>query len=255
MKKEIEIINEVIELYFEANPTLSIVPVKELMPALIAADVFRKDEKKGKPIRDVLRKLDKTEELHLIPTAHGEEKELGTHWYFVKPGTPKPETAYKQQAPSVKRLEAEQLRLLSDETYIIDLCDTVLQKKAQRQKRFPFLLGDYHKDGRTRTQLPVEAYYASLNLVIEYTNREPDTDSDFDEKPKKKTASGVSRDEQRRIYDSRRAEVLPKHGIQLVWISYESFKLDGSNCLVRNAEKDLKTIETLLKTEGVEMPD
>ena len=54
----------------------------------------------------------------------------------------------------------------SDEYYVIDLCDEVLGRKAERQKRFDFLKGD---KGHT---LPVDAFYKDLNLVIEYYERQ-----------------------------------------------------------------------------------
>lgn len=98
-----------------------------------------------------------------------------------------------------------------------------LAQKANRQKRFDFLLGDFHKDGVSQTKLPVDAYYESLSLVIEYReiqHFEPLTHFD---KPDKETVSGVSRDEQRKIYDQRREEILPKNGIALVIISYSDF--------------------------------
>lgn len=58
-----------------------------------------------------------------------------------------------------------------DETYIIDLCDEVLGLKASRGHRFEFLRGDPGKNGR-RACLPVDAYYAELNLVVEYHERQ-----------------------------------------------------------------------------------
>lgn len=55
---------------------------------------------------------------------------------------------------------------MRDEAYIVDLCDELLGCRAQRQHRFPFLCGD---SGRC---LPVDAFYAGLNLVIEYRERQ-----------------------------------------------------------------------------------
>ena len=58
-----------------------------------------------------------------------------------------------------------------DETYILDLCDEILNRTSQRQYRFSFLLGDPGKNGSCR-KLPVDAYYENLNLVIEYKERQ-----------------------------------------------------------------------------------
>lgn len=49
----------------------------------------------------------------------------------------------------------------SDEAYILDICDTLLKQKGLRQHRFDFLRGD------SGVKLPVDAYYPTLNLVIE----------------------------------------------------------------------------------------
>jgi hypothetical protein len=102
----------------------------------------------------------------------------------------------------------------SDEQYIIDLCDEVLGRTAEHGHRFPFLLGDPGRRGRA--QLPVDAFYPDLNLVIEYRERQHFESVRHFDKPWKMTVSGVHRGEQRMRYDERRREVLPKHGISLV---------------------------------------
>ena len=52
-------INKVIADYFKNNPEVEWIPVKKIMPELIAAGVFFKDEKRGLPFRLILRTLDK----------------------------------------------------------------------------------------------------------------------------------------------------------------------------------------------------
>ena len=132
----------------------------------------------------------------------------------------------------------------SDEEYIIDLCDEVLQAKASRQHRFPFLLGD----GTNPTRLPVDAYYDELKLVVEYYELQHTESVDFFDKPDKLTVSGVSRGEQRKIYDQRRREVLPQHGISLVIFNYSDFAYDASKAkrLIRNHDDDIKVIREKL---------
>ena len=69
----------------------------------------------------------------------------------------------------------------------------------------------------------------------------------FFDKPDKKTVSGVPRGEQRKLYDKRRREVLPEHGITLIEISYFDFMYEGkSKRLVRNKEKDLDVVRNKL---------
>lgn len=131
----------------------------------------------------------------------------------------------------------------SDEFYVIDLCDEVLGIKASRQHTFDFLRGD----GTPGRKLPVDAYYPDLNLVVEYRERQHTESVDFFDK--KTTVSGVNRAEQRRIYDQRRRDVLPKNGIRLVEISYSDLKHDRCKRLVRDRFNDLAVIRSMLESE------
>lgn len=126
-----------------------------------------------------------------------------------------------------------------DETYVIDLCDKILNDTASRQHRFDFLTGD------TGRKLPVDAYYEKYHLVIEYYEKQhTETVKLFDNKI---TASGVTRDIQRRIYDERRKEVLPKHGIEVIILSYKDFNFANNKRIIRNPQKDLEIVREKLK--------
>jgi len=125
----------------------------------------------------------------------------------------------------------------SDEYYVIDLCDEVLGRKASRQHRFDFLTGD------TGKRLPVDAYYEDLNLVVEYYERQHSEPIPYWDK--KMTASGVTRQEQRKIYDERRKIILPQHGIKLVVINY--FDFGTSKRILRNKAYDIKVVRNMLK--------
>lgn len=126
----------------------------------------------------------------------------------------------------------------SDEAYIIDLCDEVLKLKASRQHRFDFLKGD------TGVKLPVDAYYPSLNLVVEYYERQhTEAVPHFD---KRMTVSGISRGEQRKRYDERRRIELPKNGVKLVIFDYSVFEHYINKRLVRNKFEDIKVVKQKL---------
>jgi hypothetical protein len=130
----------------------------------------------------------------------------------------------------------------SDEYYIIDLCDKVLGLRATRQHRFPFLLGDRGKTGRC-TKLPVDAYYHEHQLVIEYRERQHSEPVQImDRKP---TISGCFRGEQRRLYDERRRQILPEHGLTLVELDYSLFLHDKRKCLIRR-ESDEDVVRSKL---------
>ncbi|MDA0193563.1 MAG: hypothetical protein O2951_00695 [Bacteroidetes bacterium] len=132
-------------------------------------------------------------------------------------------------------------RTNSDEAYVIDLCDEVLELKASQQHKFDFLVGD------AGTKLPVDAYYESLNLVVEYREKQhTEPVKLFDQR---QTVSGVSRGEQRQLYDQRRRDVLPENDIELIEISYEDFNYDNSKKIIRDNEKDLEVVKKLLGKE------
>ena len=67
----------------------------------------------------------------------------------------------------------------------------------------------------------------------------------------KKTVSSVSRGEQRRIYDQRRKDVLPKHGIRLIIIPYTDF--GNTKKLERNHDYDFNVVKDILKRNGLEL--
>lgn len=146
------------------------------------------------------------------------------------------ETHVAEVRPSIVMPSKEE----RDESYVIDLCDEVLCLKALRQYRFPFLLGDSGK------ALPVDAYYKDKNLVVEYCERQHTEAVPFFDRHK--TVSGVSRGEQRRIYDERRREILPKHNIKLINISYSDFEYDSRKRIIRNHSHDIEVVRTKLGT-------
>lgn len=146
----------------------------------------------------------------------------------------------EETAAPTKLYEREKGRKTSDESYVIDLCDEILGSKALRQYRFDFLKGD------AGTRLPVDAFYPELKIVVEYYESQHTQATPFFDN--KQTVSGVSRGEQRRIYDQRRKEVLPEHDIKLIIISYTDF--GTSKHLKRNRDHDLRVIKDILMKSG-----
>ncbi len=153
------------------------------------------------------------------------------------------QTVKSERMPSSETTESIKAsgRKASDEHYVIDLCDELLGVPAERQYRFDFLRGD------TGVSLPVDAYYPDLNLVIEYHESQHTQSTPFFDN--KITASGVSRGEQRRIYDERRRLILPEHGIKLIIISYTDF--GTTKRLNRNKVYDLQVVKTILINNGI----
>src|SRR5688572_734724 len=129
------------------------------------------------------------------------------------------------------------MRSNSDESYVIDLCDQVLGCKAIRNRGLPFLRGD------TGRQLPVDAYYPELRLVVEFRERQhSEAVPHFD---RRWTVSSVPRVEQRARYDQRRRDVLPQHGLTLIELDYSQFKCNERKRLRRMPE-DINVVRRVL---------
>lgn len=235
---KVNAINKVLANYFAANNAK--VKALELMPLFVEAGIFTKDcIRQGKPIRDLLRTLDGKNQLQRIPYVIPEKKNSNTSWFFA----PLKDGAQYQTydvCPLVKETshvaKHSNGRSASDEHYVIDLCDEVLGLKASRQHGFDFLKGD------TGRRLPVDAYYEEIGLVVEYCESQHSESTPFFDK--KMTVSGVSRGEQRRIYDKRRSDILPKYGLRLVIIDYKDF--GTSRKLKRDKITDIEIVKRLL---------
>lgn len=140
---------------------------------------------------------------------------------------------------AISRNTSKPGRTITDEAYIIDLCDELLSVKALRQHRFDFLRGD------AGTKLPVDAFYPSLNLVIEYRERQHTEAVNFFDR--RQTVSGMGRGEQRKKYDQLRRDLIPEHGIQLVELGYDDFDHTSGKRLKRDRVKDLVVLGSFLK--------
>lgn len=136
-------------------------------------------------------------------------------------------------------------RAHSDEFYVLDLCDEALGESGLRQHRFPWLLGDPSpKTGRT-VALPVDGYWPTQNLVVEFYERQHSEAVPFFDKPARLTVSGVSRGEQRALYDERRRRLIPQLGIRLVILTLDDFQVRRGKIL-RDHDRDLEAVAKLL---------
>lgn len=241
---KIKLINQVVNEYFEKNGVNEVVAAKDLMPDFIKAGVFTKDHKKGLPIRKVLRAIDEQNALDQIPLAYPDRKEKNTVWYFLRTGSEFIANSPNDLGISRKK-KAKAAKENSDEHYVINLSDELLQEKASRQHKFAFLLGDFHKDGITRTALPVDAFYKEHNLVIELMNSPQTEVVESSGKSDRITRSGVTRLQQRKIYDERKKKGVLSKNINLIVIDYSSFETE-ENKLARDKDKDLKVMQELL---------
>jgi hypothetical protein len=128
----------------------------------------------------------------------------------------------------------------------VDLCDEALNENAKRQHTFEWLVGDPGKNGRGR-RLPVDAFYPHHHLVVEYRERQRDDAIAHFDKPHVMTLSGVHRGEQRRRYDERREQMIPRHGLRLVVVKPSDLSADKRGRLRRERNRDLEALRALLR--------
>lgn len=240
----IDIINGIIANFFEAHPETQKAPANQIMPELLAAGVFSKDKKNGLPFRKFLRGIDKENQLEKMPQIYAERHDTGVYWYLVR-DVSKLESETKEPVLTNKQ-KAILAKANSDETYLVNLCDELLQAEASRQHTFDFLLGDMHKKGKLRTKLPVDTYYEDLNLVIEFMKQYNQEESSTSE-DEPLTISGVTRNEQRERYNKRRRDVLKKKEIHHLEIEVTAFDCNSKKQLTRDKAKDVKVLRSILK--------
>ena len=134
-----------------------------------------------------------------------------------------------------------------DEHYVLDLCDTILGLTSARQHKFDFLIGDTNAKSLA-VRLPVDAYYDELKIVIEYRELQHTESVKFFDKADRMTISGVHRGEQRRIYDEKRRNLIPQHGLTLIEISYLDFNHSKQKRIIRNEKEDTQILKNILQT-------
>lgn len=132
-----------------------------------------------------------------------------------------------------------------DQRYVTDLCDAVLGIPASREHRFPWLLGDVSPKTGRQVQLPVDAYWESLGLVMEFQEEQHSRPVKHFDKPDILTVSGIHRGEQRRLYDERKAQLIPANGLRLVVIHKDQFTVRRKH-IVPDREHDMKVVRRLL---------
>lgn len=131
----------------------------------------------------------------------------------------------------------------SDEHYVLGLCDEVIGTRGERQATFPWLVGDVSPTTGRARRLPVDGYWPALALVVEFQEKQhTEAVPLFD---RRATVSGVPRGEQRRLYDQRKVETLPQHGIRVVVIHKFEFRTRADK-IARDHERDILVIRARL---------
>lgn len=129
---------------------------------------------------------------------------------------------------------------------MLDLCDEVLGHRGSRQHRFDWLRGDPGKSGR-RARLPVDSYWPDCGVVVEYRELQHDRPMPHFDKPHVLTISGVHRGVQRALYDVRRDQEMPRHGIKLVILKPSDLVSGSRGRLLRQRDADMSVIRGMLR--------
>ena len=94
--------------------------------------------------------------------------------------------------------------------------------------------------------LPVDGYWPDLELVVEFQEEQHSQPSPFFDR--RQTVSGVSRGEQRRLYDVRKCSLIPERGLRLVVIEKSAFTV-RSRRIVRDRERDIVVVRRHLEPD------
>jgi hypothetical protein len=126
------------------------------------------------------------------------------------------------------------------EHYCAKLVSDALGRIEYRENyRFEFLRGNPTSKRPNGVKLPVDAYYPSRKLVLEFRERQHYTGHPFFDG--RITATGESRKEQRQKYDKKREDLLPANGIKLLVVYDYQLKEKREDNLefIRDALKQL----------------
>ena len=128
--------------------------------------------------------------------------------------------------------------------YVLDLCDEILGTRGSREHTFSWLLGDPNAQGN-RARLRVDSYWPDEHLIVEVHESQHHEPAPFFDR--RQTLSGVGRAEQRRIYDARRAEQIPLHGLRLVVLRFADLSIGAKGQRKPDRAADLTTIRENLE--------
>lgn len=134
-------------------------------------------------------------------------------------------------------------RINSDEYYVLGLVAELLGEPCQHGRSFDTLRGD------TGRRLKVDGYFARHDLIVEYNERQHYEAVPFFDK--RMTASGVTRDQQRRLYDQRRKEWAASNGKGFLVVPYTRLHYKARRKLHRSVEFDMEALRRMLEEVGL----
>ncbi|MGV2852923.1 hypothetical protein ACNPN0_00430 [Glutamicibacter sp. AGC84] len=166
--------------------------------------------------------------------SEGWELGWGSRRRFPAPPTYRPEPA----VPPVPAKPGQR-----DEHYVLELCSHMLGLQCTGQQTFDWLRGDPSLKNGKRKALPIDGFFEELGLVVEYHERQHSEAVPFFDN--KLTSTGMLRGPQRKLYDARKAALIPQHGLTLLVIDYRDFE-NKRGKIERDLGRDRKIVAALL---------
>jgi len=246
MSKVIEQINDVLTQHFSNTENAPLIAVKKLMPSFIKAGIFTKDVKNGLPIRQVLKDLDREDRLDEIPFLHYVRKGKDVFWYFKREGHVPAELEVDRIPSKEKTKRAISKMENSDKQYVLDLCDRTTRETGLKNHTFDWLVGDMHRNGRTRSKLPCDSYYSKFKLVVDYIERPLIERVSEEEIASDQEDNRSERDKKRALYVERKRERLPSKGYTYFTLPHDLFDADENGRIIRDRDKDVKRVASVL---------
>ena len=76
-------VDSAIQVFLRSHSLMS-ATAREVMPFLVDMGLFKRDNKEGRPLRDMLRELDRLDRLDLIRGLVVDRKSRNRYWYFTR---------------------------------------------------------------------------------------------------------------------------------------------------------------------------
>ena len=129
-------------------------------------------------------------------------------------------------------------------TYVIGLLEQLLGP-TEREKRFPWALGDPSPITGRAARLPFDAVWESRRLIVEVDEDQHREATGLFDKPHRLTVSGVHRGHQRKLYDDRKRAAAVANGYLVVSVAWSRKQ--------RPSASDLDHVRQILLAASVEL--
>jgi hypothetical protein len=133
------------------------------------------------------------------------------------------------------------------QVYVVGLLSELLGAPTETEARFPWALGDVSPRTRRAVQLPFDAYWQELNLIVEVDEDQHHRPVAHFDKPDVMTISGIHRGEQRRLYDQRKRDAARAEGYTVLEVPWPRRPPPSR----RDREQDTAVLRELLREVGI----